>query len=539
MGKSKENKRELVYNWSFRKAVFYPTCEIYNSLSGFYDYGSLGVALKRNWENLWRSYFVNEENYWEIEGNVILPEQALIASGHVANFNDPIVSCEKCGEKFRADNLVEDKIGRSVEGLTNKEMGKLIKNNDVRCLSCDGELGEVKTFNLMFDLQVGPVNEKDSVNDLLKLSKREEINTDEIRELVKDIENTRERLNRAYLRPETAQIPYLNFKREFEANRQRLPMGLASIGKAFRNEISPRQGIFRLRELNQAELQIFFDPRQVNVLKKDKLDDWKDLMIRYKDEENEDEGEMSFKEVVDKFELPSFYAYYLGKKYNFMKNFVGFGEKIRVRKLSDREKAFYNKFHFDFEFYYESLGNWKEIAGLHYRTDHDLGAHSKHSGVDLSVATDDGKVVPHVVEVSLGLDRNLLAIIDRYLEEETVDEEKNDKRVVFKVPDHLAPHKVAVLPLLSNKEQLVDKAGEIFNKLQRVFGTQVFFDSKGSIGKRYRRQDEVGTPYCVTVDFETLGESEDKSKEGTVTVRHRDSMKQERVEISKLVDYLC
>ena len=530
---NKDEKKEMIYQWAFKKAVFYPTAEIYGSLAGFYDYGSIGTLLKKNWENIWRNYFLNEENFWEIEGNFILPEKVLIASGHVENFNDPLTECKKCKERFRADHLVEEKLNINAEKLSNTEMSKLIKEHNIFCPNCGGELSEVKTFGLMFDLKIGPVNEKDKINDLIKLV--EKGNFDLAKKIIEEIKEIQEKINKAYLRPETAQMPYLNFKREFETHRQKLPLGLAVIGKAFRNEISPRQGLFRLREFTQAELQIFFDPDLINELKKENLEEWKNLEISYLNSENREEGKLGFKEFVEKFELPSFYAYYLGKMYNFFKNVIGL-KRIRVRKLSEEEKAFYNKIHFDFEFYFESLGSWKEIAGLHYRTDHDLGGHSKHSGVDLSVNINGRKVIPHVLEVSLGVDRNILAIIDNYLAKDKIVEEneKESERIVFKIKKELAPIKVAVFPLLKNKEELVNKAKEVYKLIKKSFDNycfKVIYDEKGSIGKRYRRQDEIGTPYCITIDFETL-------EDNTVTIRDRDTMKQERIKIENLVQYL-
>ena len=529
---NKEEKKELIYQWAFKKAFFYPTAEIYGSLAGFYDYGSIGTLLKRNWENIWRNYFLSEENFWEIEGNFILPEKVLIASGHVANFNDPLTECKKCKERFRADHLIEEKLNINAEKLTNTEMSELIKKRNISCPNCGGELGEVKTFGLMFDLKVGPINDKDKIKDLIQLIEKENIEL--AKKIVKEINEIQEKINMAYLRPETAQMPYLNFKREFEAHRQKLPLGLAIIGKAFRNEISPRQGLFRLREFTQAELQIFFDPELINELKKEELKEWEELKISYLNSENNEEGVLKFYEFIKKFELPSFYAYYLGKMYNFFKNVIGL-KRIRVRKLSEEEKAFYNKIHFDFEFYFESLGSWKEIAGLHYRTDHDLGNHSKHSGVDLSVNINGRKFIPHVLEISLGVDRNILAVIDNYLtKEKIVENGKESERVVFKVKRELSPLKVAIFPLLKNKEELVNKAKEVYNLLKKSFNNysfKIIYDEKGSIGKRYRRQDEIGTPYCITIDFETL-------EDNTITIRDRDSMKQERIKIEELVNYL-
>jgi glycyl-tRNA synthetase len=522
---------ETIYNWALKNAIFYPTAEIYNPISGFYEYGSLGTLLKRNWEKIWKDYFLNEENFWEIEGRVILPEKVLIASGHVENFNDPLIECKNCKERIRADKLVEEKLNIEAEGLTTEELSKIIKDNKIKCPKC-GELldNEVKLFNLMFELSVGPVNEKTQILDLLNLVDKENVDIELLKKILKKLkENYNEKI-KAYLRPETAQSAYLNFKREFEAHRQKLPLGLAIIGTAFRNEISPRQALFRLREFTQAELQIFFDPDRINELKKENLDEFKELEIIFKDNQNNEEGTLNFRDFIEKFELPSMYAYYLGKIYNFLTNVIGL-KKVRVKRLSDEEKAFYNKIHFDFEYYFDSLKGWKEIAGLHYRTNHDLSGHSKHSGKDLAVNIEGKKFIPHVLEISFGVDRNILAIIDNFLIKERTEKEE---RIVFKINKKLAPIKIAVFPLLKNREELVKKAKEVYNILKNNFkdyNFKIIYDEKGSIGRRYRRQDEIGTPFCITIDFDTLNDN-------TVTIRDRDSMKQERIKIEELVNLI-
>ncbi|HIQ51184.1 MAG TPA: glycine--tRNA ligase [Nautiliaceae bacterium] len=521
---------EFIYNWALKNTFFYPTAEIYNPLSGFYEYGSLGTLLKRNWEELWKNYFLNEENFWEIEGRSILPEKVLIASGHVENFNDPLIECKYCKERLRADKLVEEKLNIEAEGLTSKELEEIIKKNKLKCPKCGKELeNEVRLFNLMFEISVGPISEKTYILDLINLAKKGEIKEELVLKVLDRLKENYEEKIKAYLRPETAQSAYLNFKREFEAHRQKLPLGLAIIGTAFRNEISPRQALFRLREFTQAELQIFFDPKKINELKKEDLKEFNNLKITYKDNQNKKEGELSFKEFIKHFSLPSMYAYYLGKTYNFLVNVVGL-KKIRVKRLSDEEKAFYNKIHFDFEYYFDSLKGWKEIAGLHYRTDYDLKNHSKYSGKDLAININEKKVIPHVIEISFGVDRNILAIIDNFLVKEKTEKEE---RILFKIKKELSPIKIAVFPLLRNRKELVKKAKEIYDLLNSYFKDykfKIFYDEKGSIGRRYRRQDEIGTPYCITVDFDTL-------KDDTVTVRDRDTMKQERIKIKELINY--
>lgn len=521
---------EFIYNWALKNSIFYPTAEIYNPISGFYEYGSLGTLLKRNWEKLWRDYFLNEENFWEIEGRVILPEKVLVASGHVENFNDPIIECKSCKERIRADKLVEEVLNIEAEGLTTEELEKIIKEKKIKCPKCGKELdNEVRLFNLMFELSVGPINEKAQIIDLINLLKKEKIDQNLILDIIKKLKENFEEKIIAYLRPETAQSAYLNFKREFETHRQKLPLGLAIIGTAFRNEISPRQALFRLREFTQAELQIFFDPNKINELKKEELKDFYNLKIEFKDNQNKEEGKLLFKEFIEKFELPTMYSYYLAKTYYFLKEIIGL-KKLRVKRLSDEEKAFYNKIHFDFEYYFESLKGWKEIAGLHYRTDHDLKSHQIYSKNELAINIEGKKFIPHVLEISFGVDRNILAIIDNFLIKEKVN---NEERVLFKVKKELSPIKVAVFPLLRNREELVKKARKVYQLLKENFKDYYFkivYDEKGSIGRRYRRQDEIGTPYCITIDFDTL-------KDNTVTIRDRDTMKQERIKIEELVGF--
>jgi len=307
-------------------------------------------------------------------------------------------------------------------------------------------------------------------------------------------------------------------------------LGLAVIGKAFRNEISPRQLLIRQREFNQAELQIFFDPEE-----------WQNNFDNYFDFREVENIELNFlpansneikrvkiKDLLNRF--PKFYLYFLGKIKEFYEKVGIPEERLRFRELSEEERAFYNKYHIDIEINFPTFG-WKEVGGLHYRTDHDLSGHQKVSGTDLTVTKNNKKFVPHVLELSFGLDRNLLALLDIFLEEEEYEVERNGKkvkqsRIVLKIPKHLAPIEIAVFPLLTNRKELVEKAREVYNMLRKE-GFKVMFDEKDSIGRRYRRVDEIGVPFAVTIDYDTL-------KDNTVTIRDRDTMQQVRVKIEEL-----
>lgn len=467
---------------ALRRGFFYPSSEIYGGSAGFYDFGHLGVLLKRKVENAWRNYFLAlDPNFVEIDATTIMPEAVFEASGHLKSFNDPLTECVECHVRHKADLLLEEK-GVEAEGLTADEMSKALRDNETRCPRCGGELSEVRWFNMMFELSLGAAE------------------ADE----------------KAYLRPETAQGCYVSFKRMFEVLRNQIPMGLAILGRAYRNEISPRQGFYRLRELNQAELQIFFDP--------DNLDEHpcyeavKDQMIRIyavKDRENGEMREIPLKEI----EVPKFYGYHMAKVQDFyLKVLKVPREKFRFRELSEEERAFYNRIHWDMEIFTDVLGGFKEAGGIHYRGDHDLSGHEKGSKKKMEVNIQGKKFVPHVLELSFGIDRNLLMLLDlAYTEEE--------ERIVLKFPSVVAPYTVAVFPLVS-KDGLPELAYEIYLELRK--GCDAFFDEKGSIGKRYRRQDEIGTPFCVTVDYDSL-------EDGTVTLRDRDTMDQVRVHRDNLV----
>jgi len=474
-----KNNAQRIEEIARRRGFFWISNEMYGGLSGFYDYAHLGTMIKRKFENLWRKYFLSlDENFYEIETSNIMHERVFKASGHLESFVDPIVRCKKCGNIERADQIVEDVLKENYEGLTPKELTKLIKKHNIRCPKCKGRLEEVGILNMMFPLEVGTGKNKAI----------------------------------AYLRPETAQGAYVNFKREYECLRKKLPLGLAIIGKAFRNEISPRNVLLRMREFTQAELQIFFDPDKIN--EHDDFDSIKDYKLRVIYSGSKTIKEVSCNTMAKK--LPKLYVYYMAKVQQFYLDVLKIDRnKFRFRELSDEEKAFYNKYHWDIEIEL-SLG-WKEVGGIHYRTDHDLKGHQKISKQDMSVNANGKRFIPHVLELSFGVDRNIFALLDIGYKEEK-------ERTIFKLPRLIAPYDVAVFPLV-NKDKLPEKAIEIKNMLRTMYS--VFYDSSGSIGRRYRRMDEIGVCCCITIDNETL-------KNNTVTLRDRDSMKQIRVKIDDL-----
>ncbi len=472
-----------------RTGFFWPSAEIYGGAAGLYDYGHLGAEMKRAWEGLWIDYFVSRgENCHLIEGSNMLPEKPLIASGHASRFNDVVVGCSQCKSYFRADVLLNELGIEVAEGASAKELGDAIKKNGVKCPKCKGALGEPRDFNMMIGVSLGP-----------------------------------EKGERGYLRPETAQSTYLNFFREFNVLRKRLPMGLAIIGRAYRNEISPRQGLYRMRELTQAELQIFFDPESWTVEDKMNLLSRKVSVLLYgKDKQIETEGS----ELVKMFGLPQFYAYHMCLIDRFYKEVLGVpGGKFRFLEKGGSDKAFYNRVHMDIEVNVESWGGFKEVGGLHYRGDYDLSSHSKGSGQDMSVDFNGRKVLPHVLELSFGVDRNIWMLVDLFYR-------KDEERSVLQLPAALAPYSVAVFPLQKD-DKIVEFAEKLYESLRGGF--RAVYDESGSIGRRYARMDEVGTPFCITVDFDSIG---GEAKGGTVTLRERDTKAQERVNANELASIL-
>ena len=478
------SKTEKIMSIAQNRGFFYPSGEIYSIKAGFWTYGHLGTLLKQRWENLWRETFLGlNPNYYEIDDVNIMTKEVFESSGHLKNFNDPLVECTKCKLRFRADQYIEDQTGKETEGLTTSQLDDLISKNKLKCPECGSQLGKTKLFNMMFELKVGATG--------------------------KDI---------MYLRPETAQSPYLAFKRQFTSLREKLPMGLAVIGKAFRNEISPRQGFFRLREFTQAELQIFFDKDKIDESQEwNKIKDYKIRTFLVSDRKSSKVKERTLSQL-NKLKIPKFYLQHLAEIQKFYLETLKIPKSnFRFRELSEKERAFYNKIHFDIEANLETSGKFIELGGVHYRGEHDLGGHQAGSKTKLEVVVDGKRFVPHVLELSFGVDRNIWALLDFFFREEK-------ERTLFTFPYSLSPIEVAIFPLV-RKDNLPKIAKEIFDELKKDF--KCSYDETGSIGKMYRRMDEVGCSIMITVDHETL-------KNKTVTIRDRDSMKQTRIKIKDL-----
>jgi len=479
------SKLEEINKIASTKGFFFQTAELYGGAAGFYTYGHLGKALKNNWESLWRKHFLSlSENFYEIQSNNILPEKVFEASGHVENFNDPMAECKKCHFRFRADQFLEDSGMRDTEALTIEQINNEIRKRNLKCPKCGGEISEAKQFNMMFSINIGFDKEK------------------------------------SYLSPETAQGAYITFLEEFKATRGKIPLGLAIIDKAYRNEISPRQMFFRLREFSQAELQIFFDFDKID--EHEKWNEVKNKKLRIKLSKKENTEEITCVDANKNLKLPKFYLYYALKVQEFYLNVLEIPkDKFRLRELSKEERAFYNKIHFDVEVDLDTLGGFKEVAGIHYRTNHDLAGHSKISKKNLEVSYEGKKFLPHVLELSFGVDRNVWMLLDIFY---SVGKEGS----MFKFPSKLAPIKAAIFPLVKRAdfekiaEEIVKDLGEEEN---------VVYDKSGSIGRRYARNDEIGTPFCITIDEKSL-------KKKDATIRDRDTTKQIRIKISELKEVL-
>lgn len=561
---SSNDKYEKIVDLAARRGFFWPSYEIYGGLAGFYDLGPLGSLLKENIKKLWLDYFVfmHQDMVVLIETPVIAPEIVFKASGHLESFTDPIVTCSKCGKIYRADHLLEDILKTKVEGLSPEELTSIIRNKGIKCPSCGGELEDVRTFNLLFQTNVGPY-----------------------------------RHDVAYLRPEAAQGMFTSFKRVFTTMRYSLPLGIAQVGRVARNEISPRQGMVRLREFTIMEVEFFFDPEdpgepnfsrfpeKLRILTADARSKGLDEVIVVKPEEAVAEG------IV----LNKWLAYWMSVAQAFAKELGLSDDEILFEEKLPEERAHYSKQTFD-QLVSISRWGWVEISGHAYRTDYDLSRHMKFSGEDLTVykvlkkpeevitkkvvinqellkeyfgpetprilqllknlrvdeveeilkkgeAAVEGfripsnvlrieevkevvkgrRFVPHVVEPSFGAERLVLVVLDRaYVEE--------GGRVVLKLPPKLAPYKLAVFPLVSKEESLKSLARKIYDDAVRA-GLTVLYDEDGSIGRRYARVDEIGVPYAVTVDYQSL-------EDNTVTVRFRDTREQIRIKSDEVVRWV-
>ncbi len=471
-----------------KKGFFYPSSEIYGGLAGFYDYGHLGTKLKHNFENLWRCYFLGlDDNYQEIETANIMPEKVFEASGHLKNFIDPVVQCSKCAWQERADHFIFQQTKRKVEGLSAEELTALIKSEKMNCPQCKSALKPVTVLNMMFPIQLGVSNPQ-----------------------------------RAFLRPETAQSPYVNFKQQYELQRKKMPLGLALIGRAYRNEISPRQALLRQREFTQAELQIFFNPKTINEHPQfEAVKGYKLRVLLVKDRNSGNVVERTAQEMLT-LGWPKFYVYHLVKVQQFYLEQLQIpAARFRLYELSAQEKAFYNQYHFDLEVEVAEHG-FVEVGGVHYRTDHDLSGHQRISKESLEVFDEmtGQKFLPHILELSFGIDRNVYALLDLNYEYS-----KEREYVVLHLPERLAPYFCAVFPLVKNKPELVAKAEEVYALAKKKFSC--YYDESAAVGRRYARADEQGVFYALTVDFESL-------QDNAVTIRNRDSTQQERVKITQL-----
>lgn len=560
---AKPDRYELLVELAKRRGFFWPSFEIYGGVGGFIDLGPLGSALKRKIEDKWRDFFVKRQGLLEISTPIIMPSKVFEASGHLEHFKDSMVECLRCGRKYRADQLVSEVTGLDAETLTIEELGRAIKERNVKCLECGGELSEPKYFVTMFKTNIGPYS--DAVG---------------------------------YARPETAQGMFINFKRVYEVAREKIPVGIAQIGTALRNEISPRQGPIRLREFTLMEFEFFFDPNDPSC---DKLPEVENEVLRLLPAEErlrglQDPIEATPIEALRKGYIKTEWgAYFMALSKRFVSQLGVPEDKQRFKEKLPRERAHYSLQTYDHEVFLERWG-WVEVAGIAYRSDYDLSRHAKYSSVDLSAfkaypkpkvkrvkvvkpsvdeikssfGKDAEKVFkalssaspedverafekkgffeadglkiypnhvelreqemketgrrffPHVVEPSFGAERLLYATLE-YAYSKVKD------RVVMRIPRDLAPLQVAVFPIVS-KEELVKEARKIHQKLL-YDGFEVFYDEEGSIGRRYARADEAGIPIAVTVDRQTL-------EDETVTLRDRDSWKQIRVKESSVGDKL-
>jgi len=473
-----------VMKLALERGFYFPSSEIYaDAQAGFWEYGPSGVSLKNKFLELWRRELVRRDKMIEIDGSQIMSKSVFDASGHLASFADPIVRCKKCKSTHRADKIIVEVSQIEIpESADLDEFDKTIVEKNIKCPKCNGDFENAKKFNMMFEVGIGPEGES------------------------------------AYLRPETCQSIFVDFPRIFKTMRGKLPLGIAQTGKSFRNEIAPRQSLLRLREFYQAEIEVFCNPAKLNDL--GKFSEIKDTKIRIQID-NEIKS-MTCKEAVDSQIIPNeFVAYYLAILAEFYEKTGINMEKSRFRKLGDKEKAFYAEVAFDFEV--ETAVGWLELVACNYRADYDLNSHSDKSKEKFEVMDGDEKVLPHVFELSMGIDRSMYTILEHSLRED-----KENERMVLSLKPYLSPIHVGVLSLVK-KDGLAEKTDEVYLNIKRKY--DVFLDHSGAIGRRYRRLDEVGAPYAITIDHQTLDDD-------TVTIRMRDSMEQSRIKISELDEKL-
>ncbi len=453
--KNTEKTMEKIVALCKGRGFIYPGSEIYGGLANTWDYGPLGVEFKNNVKRAWWKKFIQESPYnVGLDAAILMNPKTWVASGHVGGFSDPLMDCKECKARFRADKLIEDVAGVSADGWSDEKMMEYIKENKLACPECGkSNFTDIRKFNLMFKTFQGVTEDSQS---------------------------------EIFLRPETAQGIFVNFKSVQRTSRKKIPFGIGQVGKSFRNEITPGNFTFRTREFEQMELEFFCKPGT-------------DL---------------------------EWFAYWKDYCKNFLLSLGIAEENIKMRDHEQEELSHYSNATTDIEFMFPF--GWGGLWGIADRTDFDLKQHSQHSGEKMEYTDPETneKYVPYCVEPSLGADRVALAFLVEAYDEEVVDAEKNDIRTVMRLHPALAPIKAAVLPL---SKKLSEKAQEVYAQLAAEFMCE--FDEAGSIGKRYRRQDEIGTPFCITYDF-------DSEEDGCVTVRHRDSMEQERVKIEDLVEYI-
>ncbi len=453
--KNTDKQMEKIVALCKGRGFVYPGSEIYGGLANTWDYGPLGMELKNNIKKAWLKKFVQENKYnVGLDSAILMNPQTWVASGHLGGFSDPLMDCKECKTRHRADNLIEDFDGTNVAGWTNEQMTEYINEKNIVCPNCGKHnFTDIRQFNLMFKTFQGVT--EDSKSEI-------------------------------YLRPETAQGIFVNFQNIQRTSRKKVPFGVAQIGKSFRNEITPGNFIFRVREFEQMELEFFCKPGTDLEC----FDYWRAYCRDF--------------------------LYSLGVK----------EENLRLRDHDPEELCFYSKATTDFEYLFPF--GWGELWGIADRTDYDLTQHQNTSGKSLDYfdPSDNSRYIPYVIEPSLGVERLFLSIVTEAYDEEIVDETKNDVRTVLRLHPYLAPFKAAVLPL---SKKLGEQAEALADKLSKDF--MVEYDDAGSIGKRYRRQDEIGTPLCITYDFDSL-------EDGCVTVRDRDTMEQVRIKIEELKAYI-
>ena len=471
---------EAVMKLALERGFYFPSCEVYgDAQAGFWEYGPSGVSLKNKFLELWRRELIRRDGMLEIDGSQIMSKSVFEASGHLGNFADPIIKCTKCSSTFRADKTIADITKIEIpESAPLEEFDYAISQNGIKCPKCKGDFEKTRNFNMMFRVGIGPEEEE------------------------------------AYLRPETCQSIFVDFPRLFKTMRGKLPLGIAQVGKSFRNEIAPRQSLLRLREFYQAEIEVFCNPSKLTEI--EKFSEVQDTVIRIQTEDQP--VSMTCKEAVESGTVPNkFVAYYLGILMEFYEKTGIDVSRSRFRKLGDKEKAFYAEVAFDFEV--ETTIGWLELVACNYRSDYDLSSHAKKSKEKFEVMDNDEKVLPHVFEISMGIDRSLYTIL-----EHSFKDDKEHERVVLSLRPYLSPVHVGMLSLVK-KDGLKEKTDEIFLQIKRK--ADAFLDHAGAIGRRYRRLDEIGAPFAVTVDHQTL-------EDDTVTIRNRDSMEQKRIKISEI-----